>query len=162
MSGLTNKAVFQKSQTPDHDSGVPSGPGFDEEGGPRSSSGTDTPGSLDDKATLALSQDGESWFSESVFDDEKLARFYEPPPSYESRHRFDPAARWTKEEDRQVVRKCDLRLFSFICLCFAALQLDRGNIGNALSDNMLKDLGLNTNQYNTGQTLCTWTWRLQD
>ena len=36
---------------------------------------------------------------------------------------------------------------------FFALQLDRGNITQALSDNMLKDLGMNTNDFNTGQTI---------
>lgn len=36
---------------------------------------------------------------------------------------------------------------------FFALQLDRSNISQALSDNMLDDLGMNTNDYNTGQAI---------
>lgn len=36
---------------------------------------------------------------------------------------------------------------------FFALQLDRSNIAQALTDNMLNDLGLNTNQYNYGMTI---------
>lgn len=36
---------------------------------------------------------------------------------------------------------------------FFALQLDRGNISQALSDTLLKDLKMNTNDYNTGMTI---------
>lgn len=36
---------------------------------------------------------------------------------------------------------------------FFALQLDRGNITQALSDNMLDDLHMKTNQYNYGMTI---------
>ena len=36
---------------------------------------------------------------------------------------------------------------------FFALQLDRGNIGQGLSDGMLDDLGLTTNHFNYGMTI---------
>lgn len=36
---------------------------------------------------------------------------------------------------------------------FFALQLDRGNIQQALTDNLLKDLHMNTSDYNNGQTI---------
>lgn len=49
--------------------------------------------------------------------------------------------------------KIDLRVCTFACITFFALQLDRGNIIQALSDNMLGDLGMTTNDYNTGQTI---------
>lgn len=47
----------------------------------------------------------------------------------------------------------DYKVCSFVCLMFFALQLDRGNITQALSDNMLSDLGMITNQYNYGMTI---------
>lgn len=46
-----------------------------------------------------------------------------------------------------------MKICAFVCLMFFCLQLDRGNIAQALSDNMLNDLGMTTNQYNTGQTI---------
>ncbi|RSH89722.1 hypothetical protein EHS25_001707 [Saitozyma podzolica] len=73
--------------------------------------------------------------------------------SYESKHRWDPAATWTQEEETKLRRKLDIRVCAVACLCFAALQLDRGNISNALSDNMLVDLHMTTANYNTGMTI---------
>ncbi|KAL4810080.1 major facilitator superfamily domain-containing protein [Aspergillus unguis] len=78
---------------------------------------------------------------------------YEPIPEYEGRHRYDPNAEWTEKEEKRLVRRLDKRICSWVCLMFFALQLDRGNISQALSDGMLDDLGLNTNQYNYGQMI---------
>lgn len=36
---------------------------------------------------------------------------------------------------------------------FGALQLDRGNLSNALADNLLADIGVTTNTYNDGTTI---------
>ncbi|WVQ83414.1 hypothetical protein IAT38_005555 [Cryptococcus sp. DSM 104549] len=80
-------------------------------------------------------------------------KWFEPPDQYESKHRWDPKETWTPEEETRLRRKLDLKVAAFACLCFAALQLDRGNITNAVSDNMLGDLGLTTGDYNTGMTI---------
>lgn len=85
-------------------------------------------------------------------------RYYEPPDSYESKHRWDPKATWTKEEEKKLVRKLDLRVAFVACICFAALQLDRGNLTNAVSDNLLKDIGLTTQHYNYGNTIFVSEW----
>lgn len=87
--------------------------------------GADTPGSLDSKGELET----DSWHAGgSVFEDEVLAKFYEPPEEYEGKHRFDVNARWTPTEEKALLRKVDLRVCLFVCICFAALQLDRGNV----------------------------------
>lgn len=84
---------------------------------------------------------------------EELADIVPPHESYEGRHRFDPHATWTAEEERRVVLKTDLRLLSWLCLMMFGLQLDRGNVSNALADNLLKDLGLTSDDYNNGTTI---------
>ncbi|KAK9365639.1 major facilitator superfamily domain-containing protein [Lipomyces kononenkoae] len=89
----------------------------------------------------------------SVFDDPKKAPSYQPLPEYENLHRVDYKARWTWREEIAVVRKVDLRIMSWCAIMFMALQLDRGNISQAVADNMLDDLKLNTNHYNNGNTL---------
>ncbi|KAK3391150.1 major facilitator superfamily domain-containing protein [Podospora didyma] len=81
------------------------------------------------------------------------ARYYEPIDSYEGKHRWDPEAEWSDKEEQHIVRKLDVRICSWVCLMFFALQLDRGNIAQALTDNLLSDLRLDTNQYNYGQTI---------
>ncbi|KAL4956468.1 MFS general substrate transporter [Aspergillus filifer] len=78
---------------------------------------------------------------------------YEPIPEYEGRHRYDPKVEWTEADEKKLVRKLDYRICSWVCLMFFALQLDRGNISQALSDGMLDDLGLTTNQYNYGMMI---------
>lgn len=40
-----------------------------------------------------------------------------------------------------------------LILGFFGLQLDRGNISNALTDNFLKDVGITQDQFNVGQQL---------
>lgn len=80
-------------------------------------------------------------------------RWYEPPDTYESKHRWDPRATWTPEEERKLTRRLDLRVALVACVCFAALQLDRGNIHNALADNLLGDIHVTTGDYNIGMTI---------
>lgn len=54
---------------------------------------------------------------------EELADIVPPHESYEGRHRFDPHATWTAEEERRVVLKTDLRLLSWLCLMMFGLQV---------------------------------------
>ncbi|KAF4303855.1 putative phthalate transporter [Botryosphaeria dothidea] len=82
-----------------------------------------------------------------------LDKYYRPVEGYEGLHRYDPDFEWEPEEERRIVRKIDKRICAWVCIMFFALQLDRGNIAQALSDNMLDDLGMTTNDYNYGQTI---------
>lgn len=63
------------------------------------------------------------------------------------------AADWTDEEERRVKRKVDLILLPILGLAFFVLQMDRGNISNALTDTITTDLGIDTNQINVGNAL---------
>ncbi|KAL4959714.1 putative transporter [Aspergillus stella-maris] len=92
-------------------------------------------------------------YNEAAFDQSEDPRFYKPIPEYEGINRWDPDFDWTEEEEKRLVRKVDWRVCTFACITFFALQLDRGNVVQATSDTMLDDLGMNTNDYNTGQTI---------
>ncbi|KAH7561816.1 hypothetical protein BM1_02920 [Bipolaris maydis] len=80
---------------------------------------------------------GSTLVSEGVASDH-----YKPITAYEGIHRYDPDFEWGPTEEKRII---DMRICSWVCLMFFALQLDRGNISQALSDNMLGGLGLNTN-----------------
>ncbi|KAJ5930612.1 hypothetical protein N7466_006105 [Penicillium verhagenii] len=88
-----------------------------------------------------------------AFDTTEDPRYYKPIESYEGYHRWDPEFEWTEEEEKAVVRKIDWRVCTFACITFFALQLDRGNVVQATSDNLLSDLGMSTSDYNLGQTI---------
>ncbi len=96
---------------------------------------------------------------------EHLSDALPPHETYEGRHRYDPGATWTEQEERRVVRKL---IFFFRAgfvswyvqiapssnclkanqLQFFGLQLDRGNLSNETADNLLSDLGMTIGDYN--------------
>ena len=83
---------------------------------------------------------------------EKYTNIYEDA-QYECRARFDHLFRWTTTRQRKLTYKLDLRVTLLACFLFTALQMDRSNLSQAVSDNMLKDLHLTTNDFNTGNTI---------
>ncbi|MCJ1252070.1 hypothetical protein MMC30_009308 [Trapelia coarctata] len=101
---------------------------------------------------LSIDQN-DSDFEQPLVGRDHLSSTLPPHESYEGLHRWDPAAEWTPEEEAKVVRKTDLYLLSWICLMFFGLQLDRGNLSNALTDNLLADLHMTSDDYNNGTTI---------
>lgn len=81
----------------------------------------------------------------SVFDDPETAKYFLPTEKYENLHRFDPTARWTWAEELPLINKIDWKITLWACIAFFALDLDRGNLTQANTDNFLEDLGLSTN-----------------
>ncbi|RYP62506.1 hypothetical protein DL771_009714 [Monosporascus sp. 5C6A] len=109
-------------------------------------------GSIED-----ISDGGEYGSSENhVFSDPVVAarwrQIYELA-KYENRHRFDPSYQWTAEEELKLVRRIDRRIMVWAWLMFCAMDLHRRNINRAISDNMLEEIGMNTNDFNTGHTI---------
>lgn len=83
---------------------------------------------------------------------EYYARIYEES-KYECRSAFDPHFEWTEAEDKKLMRKIDRRVILSACIMFAALQVNRGNLHEAVADNLLEDLNMDTNDYNMGNTI---------
>ncbi|KAG8354287.1 putative transporter [Fusarium venenatum] len=91
----------------------------------------------------------------SIWDSPDLERYKELyiHPQWENWSAFDPNFRWTWREENEVRRKVDWKIMIWVCVMFAALNIDRNNIQNAVSDNMLDDLGITQADYNIGQTI---------
>ncbi|ORY03346.1 MFS general substrate transporter [Basidiobolus meristosporus CBS 931.73] len=66
---------------------------------------------------------------------------------------YEPSLEWTPEEEKKLVRKVDIRLMTWVGLMFFFLQLDRGNVSNAMTDNFAEDLGITLNELNLGATI---------
>ncbi|KAK6465486.1 allantoate permease [Scheffersomyces coipomensis] len=103
-----------------------------------------------------INEEDEEEDSSNPFIDTKLSDYYSrvyETSQYECRHLFDPNFNWSKHQDKIIVHKLDKVIALFACLMFTGLQLDRGNLPQAISDNMLEDLNLTTNDYNRGNTI---------
>lgn len=105
-------------------------------------------------------EDLESTDAESTavnpFSDPVVAEYYRgvyEDAKYESRKAFDPDFQWTAKEEKKLLWKLDLRVAFVACVLFVALQTDRGNLAQAVADNMLKDMNMTTNDYNNGNTI---------
>ena len=110
----------------------------------------ETPSSHSPSDDAALTEEE---FVSNPFLDPKIAEHYRAlyeHNQYECRHVFDPDLEWSKREERKLVHKLDWHVALWACIMFFALNVDRSNLGQAVSDNMLPQLGLTTNDYNTG------------
>ncbi|KAF2165022.1 hypothetical protein M409DRAFT_24922 [Zasmidium cellare ATCC 36951] len=94
--------------------------------------------------------------SNHVFSDPAVADYWRKVyenAQYEGRHRFDPEITWSADEEKRLKRKVDLRVMTWCWLMFLSLDLNRRNINRAISDDLLPELGMNTNDFNYGQTI---------
>ncbi|KKY18205.1 putative alternative sulfate transporter [Phaeomoniella chlamydospora] len=75
------------------------------------------------------------------------------PPPRQDEEALAIVSDWTKEEEVKAKRKLDFIIMPLLTLGFFCLQLDRGNIANAITDNMMEDVGIDQNQFNVGQQM---------
>ena len=116
------------------------------------------PSVFDDPSSAEKYQPRADWYDVTSVWKEKhcLTRLHR-----ENLSRFDPKFRWwvicfdccfakltrldrTWNEELRLVRKIDFRIMIWACIMFFALELDRSNLAQALTDNFLGDLKLTT------------------
>ncbi|KAJ0414236.1 major facilitator superfamily domain-containing protein [Aspergillus carlsbadensis] len=60
---------------------------------------------------------------------------------------------WTPDEEKKAKRKLDFMIMPILALGYFCLQLDRGNMANAITDKFMEDVGINQDQFNVGQQM---------
>ena len=60
---------------------------------------------------------------------------------------------WSYEDEMKVTRKVDFLLMPLLFFAFFILQVDRGNLSNALTSTLKEDIGLDNNKINVGTAL---------
>lgn len=91
-----------------------------------------------------------------IFQDPLVEAYYRDlyaRTNYECKDHFDPELVWTPAEEKKILLKNDWYVTFWAYVMFTGLNFDRNNISQALSDNMLDDLGLTTNDLNLGNTI---------
>ncbi|ODN94327.1 hypothetical protein L198_05184 [Cryptococcus wingfieldii CBS 7118] len=104
---------------------------------------------LEDHPDAIATQYSELWDSDKV---EEYKKIY-IRDDWENIEAFDPSFRWTIKEEKQTRRAVDWKIMLWVCVMFSALNIDRGNLSNATSDNILDDLNISTDDYNLGVTI---------
>ncbi|WKT40061.1 MFS transporter superfamily [Fusarium oxysporum f. sp. vasinfectum] len=64
-----------------------------------------------------------------------------------------PTCDWTDKAEVKLRRKIDFTILPMLMLGLFALQLDRGNVGYAMTTSFTEDLGINNDNVNTGNQL---------
>ncbi|TYJ51574.1 hypothetical protein B9479_007844 [Cryptococcus floricola] len=103
----------------------------------------------EDHPDAIATQYSELWDSDKVEEYKKLYI----RDDWENIEAFDPSFRWTIKEEKQTRRAVDWKIMLWVCIMFSALNIDRGNLSNATSDNILDDLNISTDDYNLGVTI---------
>ncbi|KAK3984423.1 major facilitator superfamily domain-containing protein [Cladorrhinum sp. PSN332] len=117
-------------------------------------SGPDSGASVDEESLADA--DGYESTGNHIFSDPSVAKHWRgvyKKAAYENRHRFQSEFQWTAEEEKKVLKKIDVRIMILAWIMFCALEIHRRNIHRAISDDMLKDLGMTTNDFNYGQSV---------
>jgi predicted MFS family arabinose efflux permease len=91
-----------------------------------------------------------------IFRDPAVAEHYRKvyeSTNYECKDYVDHDLTWTPKEERKITWKNEWYVTFWAFVMFTALDIDRGNMAQALSDNFLENLNLDTNDFNLGHTI---------